>query len=82
MRIAGFTLFAIALAAPAVAIAAEDGNERNQRMVCRQTATTGSILRGQRVCRTQAEWDNIAERDRERRDQNRQTGNATTASRQ
>lgn len=75
MRFVAFTLLSLAAAAPA--LAAEPAQtpaaqpERSQRTVCRQTAATGSILRSQRICRTQAEWDARAEQDRERRDQDR-----------
>lgn len=39
--------------APAVASA-------RPKMICKQEGATGSLLGGQRVCHTRAEWDEIA----------------------
>jgi hypothetical protein len=60
-----------ALAAPAMAFAADPAvqptktsaeakAEKKNRMVCKQQEEKGSRLGGKRICRTQAEWDEIS----------------------
>ena len=67
MRFVPF-LALLALASPSYAQDTGGTPNKEEKKICRSTATTGSILGGKRECRTKAEWDEIAERDRAQRD--------------
>ncbi|MES2988250.1 MAG: hypothetical protein V4808_10120 [Pseudomonadota bacterium] len=57
----------IALASPSFA-QDKPASPPKEKKICRQVATTGSILGGKRECHTKAEWAAIAERSRTDRD--------------
>jgi hypothetical protein len=64
-----------AVAAPAAAPAAAVSKHEKNRMVCRNSAPTGTRL-GAKVCHTQAEWDDItAEHQKAIRDQSTHQNN-------
>jgi predicted secreted protein len=59
----GITLAAVlAVAVSAPAVAKDDGDKApaKEKKICRTERTTGSLVAKRRICKTQAEWDEIA----------------------
>ncbi len=40
---------------------AVDPQPAKEKMICKRTVDTGSLVRGKRECRSRADWDRIAE---------------------
>lgn len=52
---------AFALAAPAIgADEKKDQTEEKEKKICRTERATGSLISKRRICKTQAEWDQLA----------------------
>ena len=61
MYVASIVLAAL-LQAPSAQPAADTKSDPDQEMVCRRIAVTGSLVRKERVCKTQGEWRRLADR--------------------
>ena len=70
MRLVPFLIAVAAVSLPPIAFAAEQPEpKQKERRVCRMSEhKTESRIGARRVCRTQAEWDEIAEEARRTRD--------------
>ena len=69
MKIVRLLVVAAMISVSGVALADENGGKAQEpdkeKKVCRSEAETGSLLTKRRVCRTQAEWDRLAEQTEE-----------------
>lgn len=71
---------AIAAANPA-ATAEQPAKAAKPKLVCRTELPTGSRLGGTRICKTQAEWDDIARNSRDTLDNSIRRGMQVTCPR-
>ena len=63
---------------PGQAVAQAAATPAKPKLVCRSELPTGSRLGGVRICKTQAEWDDIARRSRDTLDDSVRRGMTIT----
>jgi hypothetical protein len=63
MRIVLAVALAAAISMPTLAFGAEAGGEKAKRKICKEITRTGSHLPPTRICKTRAEWEELALRN-------------------